>query len=218
MGKYIVNGQVVDIPGNPTARTLKNRVEGARPDDWVVATKPDGEIVPIRDDDNLPTNARDYTIVPPFEYGADFDTAVRVSRLQYEAHFLGRKYGTVQIDRQDGTWVHIKNFEIPPGWNKKSVQLLIDIPHGTPGYPSVTPQWFWTDQDLRTSDGLPINHFFVAESSFNDAKYVRKGWGHFCIHLHAWHPSVDISKGHSLVSYLDLISYAFRDRKNLTHR
>ncbi|MFF8866031.1 E2/UBC family protein [Streptomyces sp. NPDC015139] len=147
---------------------------------------------------------------------ADFDSTRRVSRLQYEAYFLARKYGEVQVDRQDGTWVHIKTFAIPAGWNKRSVQILIDIPHGTPGYPQVAPQWFWTDHDLRTVEGLPISHFFTEESSFSEARYVSKGWGHFCIHLMKWHPSTDMKRGHSLVSYLDLISMVFRDRKSLT--
>jgi Prokaryotic E2 family E len=218
MGKYIVNGQVVEIPGNPSGRDLKNRIEGAHPNDWIMATKPNGEIVPVQDDDNLPANVQDYMIVPQFEYGTDFDTRVRVSRLQYEAYFIGRKYGTVQIDRQDGTWAHVKKYYIPPGWNKKIVQILIDIPHETPGYPSVAPQWFWTDHDLRTIDGRPINHFFTQGGSFSDARYIKKGWGHFCIHLKDWHPSADASKGHSLLSYLDLISLTFRDQKSLIQR
>src|ERR1039457_1551916 len=65
----------------------------------------------------------------------DFETQRRLSRLQTEAVHLGHKYGTINYDRQDGTWLHIARFPLGPGWNKTFVELLLDVPHGTPAIP-----------------------------------------------------------------------------------
>lgn len=142
----------------------------------------------------------------------------RKSRLKAEVHLLAQRYGRVNFDTQDGTWVHISSFQVPPGWNKRRVEILIDIPPGNPGYPSVAPQWFWTDRDLTTADGRSISHFFTeGNASIADENYTEKGWGHFCIHTETWRPAsgFKLREGHSLLSYLDLISTVFRDRTRL---
>ena len=153
---------------------------------------------------------------------SDFSpTGQRKERLKAEALHLGRRYGEIEYDREDGMWFHVKNFGLPPGWNKKSVNILIDIPAGNPGYPSVSPQWFWVDRLLRTDDGRAIGHFFAeAGTSHADSQYLANGWGHFCIHVDAWRPSrtATFTNGHSLSNYLDLIDMVFRDRRTLAGR
>ncbi|GAB2723826.1 DUF4189 domain-containing protein [Kitasatospora kifunensis] len=70
----------------------------------------------------------------------------RRSRLQAEVQLLAQRYREVNFDQQDASWVHIGRFPVPGGWNRPQVEILIDVPHGNPGYPSVAPQWFWTDR------------------------------------------------------------------------
>src|SRR5437016_6200366 len=96
----------------------------------------------------------------------DFELQRRLKRLQIEALYLARRYGETGYDRQDGTWLHIKRFPIGPGWNKSHVEILLDVPSDTPGYPQVAPTWFLTDRDLKTRDGRSINHFFTSRSSY----------------------------------------------------
>jgi hypothetical protein len=149
---------------------------------------------------------------------ADRELQRRLSRLQAEALLLGRKYRTINYDRQDGTcWLHIAHFPVGPGWNKSIVELLLDIPHGTPGYPQVAPSWFWTDRDLMTNEGQPIKHFFVSGTSHADAQHLEKGWGHFCVHVKSWRPSPGyaITHGDSLLTYVELIRKVFHDRQRL---
>src|SRR5664279_4700196 len=89
----------------------------------------------------------------PTSMAPDFSpTGLRKSRLQAEALLLAGRYGGVAYDKMDGAWLHVARFPLPRGWNKPSVEILIDIPVGVPGYPSVAPQWFWTDRDLRTEE------------------------------------------------------------------
>ena len=148
----------------------------------------------------------------------DFETQRRLSRLQTEAVHLGHKFGTINYDRQDGTWLHIARFPLGPGWNKTFVELLLDVPHGTPGYPQVAPTWFWTDRDLRTQDGRSINHFFIGGSSYADNIHLDKGWGHFCVHVKSWHPSSGfaITKGDSFLTYVELIRVVLHDKRTFT--
>jgi hypothetical protein len=144
-------------------------------------------------------------------------TALRKSRLAAEVQLLAQRYGEVAFDRSDGAWVYVANLPLPPGWSQKEVEILIDIPYGNPGYPRVAPQWFWTASDLRTSAGKSIVHFFTQAGAHADRDYLEKGWGHFCIHLSDWRPASgrNLRQGHSLVSYLDLISTVFRDHGTL---
>jgi len=147
----------------------------------------------------------------------DVELQRRLSRLQNEALYLARRYGSVRYDRQGGTWLHIEHFPIGSGWSFSAIELLLDIPHGTPGYPQVAPSWFWTDRDLKTSDGRSINHFFSTGSSVADSQHLDKGWGHFCVHVKSWRPSswTAIERGDSLLTYTELVRKVFHDRQKL---
>jgi hypothetical protein len=143
--------------------------------------------------------------------------ARRKSRLAAEAQLLARRFGEVEFDQRDGAWVRVLYFPLPSGWSEPEVEILIDIPYGNPGYPSIPPQWFWTDRDLRTSDGRSIKHFFTQSGNKQDRRYHDEGWGHFCVHVSDWRPASGhrMREGHTLVSYLELIATVFRDRKSL---
>lgn len=145
------------------------------------------------------------------------ETQRRVSRLQAEAIQIGMRYGEVSFDRSDGTWLHVPHFTMPPGWNCRVVGILIDVPAGTPGYPMVQPQWFWTNQDLATGDGTQIGHFFTGD---DNQTYQAQGWGHFCVHLDDWKPAggLNLRSGHSLMTYLNLIWTIFHDHGTLSGR
>jgi hypothetical protein len=120
----------------------------------------------------------------------------------------------------DGAWVHVPRFPVPHGWNKRTVEILIEIPYGNPGYPALPPDWFWTDRNLRTSDGRGIGHFLTQDSYNNsgDRIFLERGWGHFCVHMSRWQPAsgLRLREGHTLLSYLELIEAIFRDYRTLT--
>lgn len=145
------------------------------------------------------------------------ETQLRLGRLKAEAHLIAAKYGVnVNYDRTDGTWLHVARLPIPQGWNHPTVDILIDIAHGSPSYPQAAPDWFWTNRDLMTSDGRSINHFF--SNAQQDRKYWDKGFGHFCIHLQNWRPvqGPGFERGDNLLTYLGVIMQVFHDRKKLT--
>lgn len=148
----------------------------------------------------------------------NFANQRRLRRIEAEVQqLLLPSYGAVHYDRLDGTWLHIEGFPIGPGWSKAHVEILLDIPAGTPGYPQVPLRWFWTDRDLRTQDGRSIRHFFTS-SDYTDDEHAAKGWGHFCVYANNWKPAPDhaLMHGDSLLTYLELIRVIFSyDRQYL---
>ncbi|MBF6446607.1 hypothetical protein IU429_02895 [Nocardia elegans] len=145
------------------------------------------------------------------------ETERRISRLKSEAVLIGMRFGEASYDQKDGAWLHVPHFGMPQGWNTDTVGILIDVPWGTPGYPVVAPQWFWTNRDLATNDGTSIDHFFTGD---RDPAYQSQGWGHFCVHLNDWKPANGLSlrSGHSLLTYLNLIWTIFHDHGTLSRR
>lgn len=148
---------------------------------------------------------------------ADLATQARIERLRVESVIVARRYGPVRFDQSAGTWFMVDQFPIAQGWNQPYVAILLDIPSGTPGYPQVPLDFFWTDRDLATDDGRNIGHFFTAVSGYNDHIHLDKGWGHFCIHAQSWHPAPnsDPKRGDGILTYLELVHTVFRDRKTL---
>ncbi len=145
----------------------------------------------------------------------DIERQRRLSRLHAEAIQLAQRYGAVGYDTQNGTWLYIERFPLDPGWNKTHVALLLDVPHGTPGYPQIPPAWFWMDIDLRTREGKSIHHFFVSASTHADLKHLEKGWGHFCVHVKTWKPAPgqNLLQGDSFLTYVELIRVILYDRR-----
>lgn len=152
---------------------------------------------------------------------ADLATRARIERLRAESIVVARRFGPARFDQSDGTWFLIDQFPIARGWNQSHVAILLDIPSGTPGYPQIPLDLFWTDRELATDDGQNVGHFFVGASPYQGVQggqeHYNKGWGHFCIHLRSWHPAPtnDLAHGDSILTYLEAINAVFRDRKKL---
>jgi hypothetical protein len=69
MGQYVVNGEVVDLrEDRPTAASLK-LAAGSPAQDWVMATMPGGQVQKLNDNERLPAEAEELSIVPAFTYG-----------------------------------------------------------------------------------------------------------------------------------------------------
>ncbi|GAA2133172.1 hypothetical protein GCM10009760_09060 [Kitasatospora kazusensis] len=69
MGRYVINGEVVDVrEDRPIGAHLKEAA-GINGDDWVMVTMPNGQILRLPDQDPLPSEVTDVTIVPRYQYG-----------------------------------------------------------------------------------------------------------------------------------------------------
>ena len=70
-------------------------------------------------------------------------------RRQKEFDLVRKTYGEISVGPSQD-WVVIKQYGLPPGWNKVETELLIKIP---PGYPNTPLDNFYTDNDLRLESG-----------------------------------------------------------------
>jgi hypothetical protein len=87
---------------------------------------------------------------------------------------------------------------LPTGWSKKSTEIKFLTPVG---YPIARPDCFWTDNDLRLSNGnLPQN------TAFNPIPNVLGNQLWFSWHLASWNPNND-----NLLTYLNVIKRRLQD-------
>ena len=66
--EYIVNGAVLRASVPLTAYQLKEQFHSPQ-DRWVMANKRNGEVQQVSDEEFLPGDAEDFSIIPRFRYG-----------------------------------------------------------------------------------------------------------------------------------------------------
>lgn len=93
-----------------------------------------------------------------------------------------------------GTWVIVKRFKLPAGWNLTETELLFFVPSG---YPVTPPDNFYVDNRLLlASGGEPGN-------SPKDQTQLDRAWRMFSWHLDdQWKPHADPTRGDNLVTFL----------------
>ncbi|MFN7017546.1 MAG: E2/UBC family protein [Fimbriimonadales bacterium] len=150
----------------------------------------------------------------------------RLQRIAYEVALAAARYSqtkSADYDDEAGSWVVIKDFPLPPGYNYERTDVLILLP---PNYPQTPPDWFYVDDNLRLADGRKPSHVFYNETRFDpnrasqmiDAPPQMKGWTACCLHIRSWRPAANPLEGHSLLSVCELIRGALkRWRGNPSH-
>lgn len=91
------------------------------------------------------------------------------------------------------TCVVLKEWQLPPGFDHDSTDLLIRL---NPGYPDVQPDMWWFDPPVHLEDGQPLRATNAVEV------HLGRSWQRWSRHFPPgqWQPGVD-----GLESYLALI-------------
>ncbi|MCS7208735.1 MAG: hypothetical protein NZ874_04105 [Fimbriimonadales bacterium] len=137
----------------------------------------------------------------------------RLQRIAYEVALAAARYSrtkSADYDDEEGSWVVIKDFPLPKGYNYQQTDVLILLP---PNYPQTPPDWFYVDDNLRLANGHKPNHVFYGETPHDpnrrdpraDAPPAMKGWTACCLHIRSWKPAASPTEGHSLLSVCELI-------------
>lgn len=79
----------------------------------------------------------------------------------------------------------IRNFKLPPFYNKEETKLLIRHLQNL-SYPESIS--FYLTKSLRRTDSLSTDHYFENEN-WNDLKH--KGWARLSLHVDAFSPNLD---------------------------
>lgn len=115
--------------------------------------------------------------------------------IEHLEHIRGEHPNATAESRPDGTTlITIPKIPLPKGgWNRDhtTVQFLTPV-----GYPMAKPDCFWTDCDLRLSNGALPKNSQVQVPSFGGQDKLWFSW-----HASQWNPSRD-----TLKSYLHIIT------------
>lgn len=115
-----------------------------------------------------------------------------IERRQRELALLRARYDEVEASDQI-EWVIIRHFPLPPGWNKSETAVLFFVPSG---YPSMAPDCFYADPDLRLAGGgMPSN------SNINTALDRQWLWFSYHVRSGSWKPDLDPEQGHNLLTF-----------------
>ena len=117
--------------------------------------------------------------------------------MRAEAYLLTRRFRRVKFDPDDYLWFCIRDFDLPPGFNKTQSALLIEL---DVTYPFTPPKGSYLDRDIRTSSGWTIDHYHPGENKFSS-----KGWAWLCLHVDGWKPNANIVQGHNLLRFCDIV-------------
>jgi hypothetical protein len=115
-----------------------------------------------------------------------------LERRSREFGLLERRYGSVQYGNALD-WLMIRQFPLPPGWNRPVTELLILIP---PGYPLCPPDNFFVREGLRTVSGALPNGYFEGQA------VLGPGWGQFSFHVQEWRPGTGETAGDNILTFL----------------
>ena len=158
----------------------------------VVAQEGDQRIV-LRDTDMIrPRNGNRFYDAPEYDAGSD------EQRFLLEIFLLEKVYGKIKYDQDNHLWVCIPDFELPKGYNKKTSELLIELPAH---YPFSPPTNFFMDRTITTRNGKTIEHYYPDREQ---NKYYDRGWGWFCVHIRNWKVKEDIMQSDNLLTSADI--------------
>lgn len=136
----------------------------------------------------------------------------RLKRIHYEVALAAVRYSrthSADFDDESGSWVIIKDFPLPKGYNYETTDILVLLPSN---YPQTPPDWFYVDDNLRLANGDKPSHVFY-QNTAHDPNARRpiseppqmQGWTGCCLHIRSWQPAANPVEGHSLLSVCELI-------------
>ncbi len=117
-------------------------------------------------------------------------------RVLKEAELISMRFG--EIDFEDD-WILINRFDMPPGFNRDTSRMLIDLPLN---FPEVPPNRFYIDQGVRLTDGSKPRHYF--EKDYVSKELRGMGFAWYCVHIKKWKPNFnDMFAGSTLLKAID---------------
>jgi Prokaryotic E2 family E len=165
---------------------------------WLIVKEPDPEgQLPI-DDVQITSpveikSGQRYRVVPPGTFGSAATSATQLSQLAQEVEELKNAGHAVELVEGAG-WANVlfHQYSLPPGYNKKTTELLLKMPMS---YPSGRPDMFWTDEGLTLQGGG------IPKSAETIEMHLGKRWRRFSWHPQNWVPGVD-----NLRSFLEFVN------------
>jgi hypothetical protein len=117
-------------------------------------------------------------------------------RRKQEIELLRKEYGHVDVS-DNLEWIIIRHYPLKSGWNQTDTEVLVFIP---PGYPNTPPDFFYTQNDLRLSNGNRL-----PDKTTANTQKLGKPWLQFSYHVEKadWNPHSDLLRGHNLLTFME---------------
>jgi hypothetical protein len=104
-------------------------------------------------------------------------------QLQQEVDFLKKNGMCVDIASVNGMiQIVFPNYPLPKGYNRSTTTILLCLPLS---YPNGKPDMFWTDSNLKLSNGT------IPERADTIETYLNSSWRRFSWHPKSWNPNKD---------------------------
>lgn len=201
----IINGIRMEIPDDATRETLLQDLH--RSDDSVVyAITPGGEHRVLNEGDSL-ASARGERL----GIVSRFRTGMRdVDRIKAEIKLLEAEYGAERIVwATDYSWIEIKNWRLPPGYNATQINVLVLVPdnygYGLPYRDFFVPDGLRLRHNGSWTD-IPHNFHKFPYQDLLESNLVnelqRNDWSYQCLHPDHWESS------NNIITYLSQV-YTF---------
>lgn len=165
---------------------------------WLIVKDPDPEGQLPVDDVQITAPAeiksgQRYRVVPPGTFGSASASAAQLVQLGQEVEDLKNDGYAVELIEAEG-WANVlfHRYPLPPGFNKKTTELLLKMPMS---YPNGRPDMFWTDEDLMLQGGG------VPKSAESIEEHLGRRRRRFSWHPQNWVPGVD-----NLRSFLEFVN------------
>lgn len=124
-------------------------------------------------------------------------------RIEQEFALLRRRYPGPEY-RDEGRWVRIPAYPLPPGWNRPTTDVAFQIPVGYPGTP---PYGICTPEGLLFREQAPDNCTRADPKPPFGGNWVRFSWQP----EGAWQPAAEITAGSSLLNCVIGFAERFRE-------
>lgn len=191
MVEVMVGARKVLVPSTIQPQTVREIAD--IPDDRMLVIQDHGQRQICKEGTPIRVKKGDiFNDIPRYEAGNEN------IRLQTEVHALRIAYPNVTYDQDNLLWVCVNGFDLPSGLNKRTSDLLIEVP---PNYPFGPPQNFFLDRTVKTLSGNSLGHYYPDRAN---NKYYDKGWAWFCVHIKSWKVKADIAASDSLLTAVDL--------------
>ena len=115
-------------------------------------------------------------------------------RVQDELRLLRQHYPDLEF-QEDGTWVLIPKYSVPPGiWNRDEVAVCFQFPLG---YPGNEPYGIYVSPKIELSQGGEVlNRTDTAEPPF-EGEWVKFSWD-----IPEWHATADLQSGSNMLNFV----------------
>ena len=201
MVEVMVGGRKTFVPQHLTVGDLK--IAGNIPLDRSLIAQSGNRRLILRDSEVIKPETGDiFSDIPPYIRGSNEE------RFLLEVYLLEQIFGSIKYDQEDRLWVCIPNFDLPQGYNKKTSQLLIELPAH---YPFNPPRNFFLDRTIGTRNGKDIEHYYP---NSEQNKYYDKGWAWFSVHIQRWKVKDDIMRSDNLLTSVDIAYLTLQDLVN----